>query len=771
VTDPGKPTRRSDEASEDFGLSMREESYHMVGQSVYRVDGLGKLTGKACYAGDIALPGMLHLKLLRSDRPHAKILGIRTAGAQAHPGVIAVFTCRDIPGTNRIGRDVPDQDVLCVDKVRFIGDPVVLVAAETPDAAEEATALIEVDYEDLPGIFSPEEALMPGAAKIHPNGNILNEQSLLQGDPDRALKAADVVVANTYRTQMVEHAYLEPEAGVASFAEGKMTVWMPSKYSHFDQRELSDAIGIPQALVRVVNTTIGGCFGDKTSLSPGYYAALAALKTGRPAKMVYSREESFIAGRKRHPFIIRHTTGASRDGRILAAKVEILADTGAYCASGLTVVAKSLIHAAGPYEIPNVSIKVTFAYTNNPVGGSMRGLGVPQAAFAHESQIDILAEKLGMDPFDIRVKNGFRPGSITATGQRLGKSVGLGETLAAVRAEMARIGTPPSTASKKYGWGVAAMFYGIGAVGRSNPGRARLEVDDAGVFTLFVGIGDVGQGSSTALVQIVAEVLRCRMEEIRVVTGDTDCCPDSGVTAASRVTYIVGRSVQIAAEKLKGQLQEAAASSIGVAPGSLRLESGFFLCPEIPLLRASVAQAVATAKEKGIPLAAEGVFDPEFITLDPKTGQGEPMATYAFATQAALAAVDVGSGEVEILSIVACHDVGRAVNPDSVTGQIEGGVSMGFGFSLMEEILLEEGRIRNPGFGQYFLPTALDMPDTVALIAEAPEATGPFGAKGVGEPALVPTTPAILNAIHAAAGIRVKELPATPERVWRLLHP
>jgi CO/xanthine dehydrogenase Mo-binding subunit len=750
---------------------MNKESCDVVGQSVFRVDGPDKLTGKACYAGDIALPGMLHLKLLRSDRPHAKILGIRTAEAQAHPGVAAVFTCRDIPGSNRIGRDVPDQAVLCVDKVRFIGDPVALVAAETPEAAEEAMALIGVDYEDLPGIFSPEEALMPGAAKIHPNGNILNEQSLLQGDPDRALKAADVVVVNTYRTQMVEHAYLEPEAGVARFAEGKMTVWMPSKYAHFDQRELADAIGVPEALVRVVNTTIGGCFGDKTSLSPGYYAALAALKIGRPAKMVYSREESFIAGRKRHPFIIRHTTGASRDGRILAAKVEIVADTGAYCASGLTVVAKSLIHAAGPYEIPNVSIKVTFAYTNNPVGGSMRGLGVPQAAFAHESQIDILAEKLAMDPFDIRVKNGFRPGSITATGQRLGESVGLVETLTAVRAEMARIGTPPSTAWKKYGWGVASMFYGIGAVGRSNPGRARLEVDDAGAFTLFVGIGDVGQGSSTALVQIVAEVLRCRMEEIRVVTGDTDCCPDSGVTAASRVTYIVGRSVQIAAEKLKGQLQEAAASIIGVAPGSLWLESGFFLCPEVPLRRVSVAQAVATAKEKGIPLAAEGVFDPEFIALDPKMGQGAPMATYAFATQAALAAVDIGSGEVEILSIVACHDVGKAVNPDSVTGQIEGGVSMGFGFSLMEEILLEEGRIRNPGFGQYFLPTALDMPDTIALIAEAPEATGPFGAKGVGEPALLPTTPAILNAIHAAAGIRVKELPATPERVWRLLHP
>jgi CO/xanthine dehydrogenase Mo-binding subunit len=748
---------------------MSHQSFDVVGRSVSRVDGPDKLTGKACYAGDIAFPGMLHLKLLRSDRPHGKILGIRTAEAQAHPGVVAVLTCRDIPGTNRIGREIRDQDVLCADKVRFIGDPVALVAAETLEAAEAAVALIRVDYEDLPGIFSPEAALAPGAAEIHPGGNLLMERSLLRGDPDRALKDADVVVANTYLTPMVEHAYLEPEAGVARLDDGKLTVWMPSKYSHFDRRELAEAIGLPLAKVRVVNATIGGCFGDKTSLSPGYYAALAALKTGRPAKMVYSREESFIATRKRHPFVMRYATGASRDGRILAVKIEILADTGAYCASGPTVLVKSLIHAAGPYDIPNISMKVSFAYTNNPVGGSMRGLGVPQVAFAHESQIDIIARELGMDPLDIRVKNGFRPGSITATGQRLGDSVSLVETLAAVRAEMERIGTPPSTAAKKYGWGVASMFYGIGAGGRSNPGGARLEVDDAGAFTLFVGIGDVGQGSSTALVQIAAEVLRCRVEEIRLVSGDTESCPDSGVTAASRVTYIVGRSVQIAAEKMERLLREAAASIIGVSPGSLRLEGGFFLYRDDPGRRVSVAQAVAAARGKGIPLVAEGVFDPEFVALDPVTGQGAPMATYAFATQAALVAVDAGSGVVEVLTIVACHDVGRAVNPDGVTGQIEGGISMGVGFSLTEEILLDAGRIENAGFKDYFLPTSLDMPDTVALIAEAPEATGPFGAKGVGEPALLPTTPAVVNAIHAAAGVRIKELPATPEKIWRLL--
>ncbi|MDO8944138.1 MAG: molybdopterin-dependent oxidoreductase, partial [Desulfobacterales bacterium] len=306
--------------------------------------------------------------------------------------------------------------------------------------------------------------------------------------------------------------------------------------------------------------------------------------------------------------------------------------------------------------------------------------------------------------------------------------------------------------------------------GRSNPGVARMEVNDAGEFTLYVGIGDVGQGSSTALVQIAAEVLRQRVGEIRLVSGDTDLCPDSGVTAASRVTYIVGRAVQIAAEKLKGVLKDAAAQLVGMPSETLQLDNGFFYSTDNPKRRVSVPQAVGALKAKGIPLGAEGIYDPEFVALDPKTGQGKPMATYAFATQAALVAVDPGSGEVEVLSVVACHDVGTAVNPDSVTGQIEGAVSMGLGFSLMEEIILEKGRIVNPGYSRYFMPTVLDMPEMVSIIAEAPEATGPFGAKGVGEPALIPTTPAILNAIHSATGIRVKELPATPERLWTLLN-
>ncbi len=745
---------------------MAKKDFVTIGQSVGRVDARDKLTGQATYAGDLYPPGMLHLKMLRSDRPHARILKIQTEKAERHPGVACVFTYRDIPGANRIGGERKDQPVLCDDKVRLIGDPVALVAAETPEAAQGAISLIQVDYEDLPGIFSPEDALCPDAVKIHEAGNVLQERSLLKGDPDRGLRDAEVVITNTYRTQMVEHAYLEPEAAVASWEEGRVTVWMPTKYAHADRRELAGVLDLPLDRIRIVNATIGGYFGDKTSLSPGYYAALACLKTGRPSKMVYTREESFQVSRKRHPFTMHYTTGATREGRLLAVKVDIVADTGAYAHSGSTVLLKSLIHAAGPYEIPNVSVREKFVYTNNPVGGSMRGLGVPQVAFAHESQMEILAETLHLDPFKIRLMNGMKTGSLTATGQRLGDSVALARTIEKVRDEIAGIGTPRSSGSRRYGWGIAAMFYGIGLAGRSNPGVARIEVDDSGRFTLYTGIVDGGQGSYTALSQIAAEVLGCGAEEIRLIAGDTDCCPDSGVTAGSRVTYVVGRSVQIAAQKLNEMLKDSAADLIEISPEDVDFNDGFFYPPEAPNRRVSLAEVVQSMKNKGMSPVAEGVFNPEVIPLDPKTCLGSPYSTYAFATQGALVSVDTDSGETEVLCVVASHDVGKAINPACIAGQIEGCVSMGCGYAMTEEIVLKNGRIQNPSFSEYYLPTALDVPEVVSSIVECAEPSGPFGAKGVGEPALVPTAPAILNAIHTATGVRLKELPATPERLW-----
>lgn len=741
-----------------------KKSAEIIGKSMTRVDSPGKLTGESRYAGDIYLPGMLYLKILRSDRPHARILGLWPEEATRYPGVVAIFSSKDIPGANQLRHG---YFVLCEDRVRCIGDPVAMVAATTPKAAAAAAGLIRVDYEDLPGVFSPEEALLPDAVPIHDTGNLLFDRVLVKGKPEEGLQDAAVLITNTYRTHMVEHAYLEPEAGVANCVKGKVTIWMPSKYAHSDRKEIAGMLGLPLDKVRLINTTIGGSFGAKNSLSPGYYAALASLKTERPAKMVYSRKESFMASSKRHPFIIDYTTGADQDGRIIAVKVEVLADGGAYPASSSSVFMKSLIHATGPYEIPHVQVRVKGVYTNNPTAASMRGLGVPQMAVAHESQMDILAKTLDLDPYEIRLKNALRPGSVTATGQILGSSVGLSATLQQVKEAIAGQDPPPSHGSKRYGWGIASMFYGVGS---AKPGAARLEADMDGNYTLSVGCGDVGQGSDTALVQIAAAVLRCPAEKIRICASDTDRCPDSGPTVGSRVTYVVGRAVEIAARKLKKLLQEAACTLLDASPKDLRLVDGHFCLTTDPQRRVALARAVTCLQEHGLAPQAEGVFYPEVTAPDPLKTQGNPMATYAFATQGALVAVDMDSGEVEVLSVVASHDVGRAVNPASVTGQIEGAISMGLGYSLMEEVLLDKGRILNTDLRRYVITTSMDMPEITSMLVEAEEVSGPFGAKGVGEPALIPVAPAILNAISTATGIFIKALPVTPEALWRRLR-
>jgi CO/xanthine dehydrogenase Mo-binding subunit len=734
-------------------------TYQILGRPLPRVDVLDKVTGKAIYTADISFPGMLHLKVLRSSLPHARILAIHTEKAKVYPGVVVVLTSRDIPGTNRTGPNVKDQPALCEDKVRRVGDAVALVAAETPDIAAEALALIDVDYEELPGIFSFDEALEPEAVKIYDAGNLLCDRALRKGDSDQALKNADVVITNTYRTQMTEHAYMEPEAGVAVCEAGKVTVWMPSKYAHSDQRQIAALLGLPGDKVRLILPTIGGGFGDKDCLNPGYYAALVSAKTGRPAKMVHDREESFVTSNKRHPFVIDYTTGATRDGRIVAAKVDIRADTGAYTSYGVMTLMRALIHAAGPYDIANVYVRARAAFTNNPIAGAMRGFGVPQVAVAHESQLDLLAEALKLDPFEVRLKNGLKTGSCTATGQRLDNSVGLAETLCAVRDEIAKRKVPPSSGSKKYGWGIASMFYGIGKTAGPNPGCARMVAEDSGEFALYVGCGDGGQGVQATMIQIAAETLQTTPDKIHAILGDTDRCADAGPSSASRVTYVVGRAVQLTAERLRESLTQAAAALLETNMQQIVLEHGAFHRSDCPQRRLYLPEVVCYMKERGISTVAEASFNPATTALDAATGQGIPYATYAFATQAALVEANLETGKVEVLSIVASHDVGRAVNPINAAAQIHGGVSMGVGYGLTEEVVVKNGAICNPQFADYIVPTAMDMPEITTMLVESEEPTGPFGAKGLGEPALLPTAPAILNAVAAATGVHAKETP------------
>jgi len=422
------------------GVTEKAVSFHVVGRSCRRVDGAAKVLGQAKFAADIRLPGMLHARVLRSSVPHAILRGVDPSAALAAPGVVGVYTAKDIPGENRVGIVVKDEPVLVADRIRRVGDPLAVVVAESEEAAVRALPLIEVDYHELPGVFSPLEAMAAGAPKVHGEGNVQSVTRIKKGDVEKALAQAAVVINRRYTTQMVEHAYLEPEAGVAAVQDGLVTLWVSTQNPHYDRREVARVLGIGQHRVRIIQAATGGGFGGKLDISVQCVLALAAWKTGRPVRLVYRREESFVASPKRHPFIIDYTSACDGKGRLLAVKVRIVGDTGAYASYGPAVLRRAAVHATGPYEVPNVLVEAYCVYTNNPTAGAMRGFGVPQVAFAHESQMDLLAAELGLDPFTIRLRNCLRPGSYTATGQMLVAGVGIEETILRARAKAQELG-------------------------------------------------------------------------------------------------------------------------------------------------------------------------------------------------------------------------------------------------------------------------------------------------------------------------------------------
>ncbi len=531
------------------------EKLKIIGENALRVGALERLKGNAPFAADIRREGELALLVLRSDRPHARILSIDASEALSQPGCVAVFTARDIPGRNRLGIINKDQRLLADDKVRYVGDPVALVAAETLGAAERALSLIRVDYEDLPAVFDAEEALKEGAPLVHDKGNLLHRRPVVRGNADEALKKAAVVVENDYTTTFIEHTYLEPDAGCGYIEpDGVIVVYASTQNPHYDQKDVAVLLGLDENLVRIVQAATGGGFGSKLDLNVQGYIALAVHKLGRPARMVYTREEAYLATAKRHPVKIHCITGADENGKLVAVKARIIGNTGAYGSYGMAVATRIAVHITGPYEVPNVDVDAHFAYTNSPMCGAMRGFGVPQAAVAHESQMDLLAEKLNLSPVEIRRRNIYRVGSVTSSGQVLNASVGIGATLDAVapRFEAARSETTEGLKPHlKRGVGVACMVYGIGNTAMQNPSTARVEMNRDGTVTVFTGAADIGQGSTTTLRQIAAEAMALRPEEIRMVVADTRYTTSAGATSASRQTYISGNAVLDAANKLK----------------------------------------------------------------------------------------------------------------------------------------------------------------------------------------------------------------------------
>lgn len=725
-----------------------------------------RLRGKALFSADIPLKDALVLRVFRSSRPHAKILELDVSEARKVPGVEGVFTALDVPGRNLIGLITKDQPLLAHEKVRFVGDPVALVAARSEEAAQKGIEAIRVKYQDLPAVFSAEEAMAHGAPALHEKGNLLHRRVVVKGDVSSSMAKAAVVVERTYQTSHIEHTYLEPDAGVGyQDWDGTLVIMASTQNPHYDQKEVAELLGLREEKVRIIQAATGGGFGSKLDLTVQGFIGLALYHLGKPVRLVFSREEAYLATPKRHPLTIWMRTGADSRGRLLAVQARILCDTGAYSSYGVAVATRAAIHATGPYEVENVQVESLAVYTNNPIAGAMRGFGVPQVAFAHESQMDLLAEELGMDPLEIRRINVLKPGAFTATGQKLCSSVGILEALEALEPHYKEaLGNWKGSNASSYvkrGVGLGAMWYGIGNTGVQNPSTAKVELDEHGTVTLYTGAADMGQGSTTVLAQIAAQALGVRPESLNLVVADTKYTTNAGASSASRQTYISGNAVLDACRKLAQVLLTVASDALKSSKETLLLEGGQVVVSGNPGKRISFAELAKRAKKKNLPLSWQGYFDPETTPLDPQTGKGIPYATYAFACQMAQVEVDVLTGSVKVQKVVAAHDVGRAVNPEAVKGQILGGVAMGVGFALMEEY--------QPGstvsMKDYHIPTVADMPEVLPIIVEAAEPTGPFGAKGVGEPALIPTAPAILNAIADALGERIYKLPANLERV------
>ena len=722
-----------------------------VGTSVIRPDALSKTMGTAVFARDLSVPGMLHMKLVFAGRPHARIVRVDATRALACPGVQAVFTAADVPH-NLYGLMIPDQPVFCYDVVRFVGDRVAAVVAETREQAEAASREVIVEYEDLPVLASPEEALRPGAPVLHAEhpDNILRTIRLRRGDVDAAMAAADVVVDRTYYTSYQEHAFMEPEAGLGYIDEqGRVTVHGAGQNAHDDQRQIAEALCLPLEQVRIIYGPIGGAFGGREDISVQLVLALAAWRLRRPVKIEWTRSESIRSHHKRHPIWLHYKWGARRDGTLVAAEMDITSDAGAYASTSTSVIENFLFAATGPYNIPNVRIDGRTVYTNNISTGALRGFGAPQAAFASELQMAHLAEALGIDPVTIRLRNCLRQGDQLATGSPAPVGGDLPELIeACARAGgavetaggwvlPALVASPTAQAvGKRRGFGFAISMKNAGfSFGFPEGSIARVvlrggsTIETAEVHT---AAAEVGQGTHSVLAQLAAERLGIPIERVVVVASDTANIGDAGPASASRLTFFAGNAVIGAADR-----------------------------------------ALARWHDEDRPAVAEYRYNaPTTIPFDPETGASAfGSVSFSYAAQAVEVEVDTATGIVRLDRVVAVQDPGRAVNPQQVQAQIEGGVVQAQGWALMENLVTEGGRVLTDTLSTYLIPTTRDIPASVEThLLERPDPEGPLGVRGVGEAPFGPLAPAIVCAVRDATGVWFDRIPLTPEVVWQGLR-
>lgn len=733
-------------------------TFNYIGKSLARVDARGKVSGETPYAGDLSMPGMLHMKVLFAGRPHARIKSIDTRKAQAAPGVAAVFTAKDVP-VNEYGLQWQDQPVLCgpgsskpgADVVRFVGDQVAVVVAESEAQAAAAVKLIEVEYEDLPVVTDPLEAMQPGAPRVHPeigDSNICVHYKIRKGNVDEAFAKADVIVESEYRTPVQEHAYLQPEAGLAYIdEENRVTVVCGGQWTHEDQEQIAHALHLPIEQVRVIYPAVGGAFGGREDMSVQIILALAAWKLKKPVRIIWSRQESIIGHGKRHPIILRARWGATREGKVIAIENEIIGDAGAYMYTTNKVLGNSTITSTGPYFIPNVKTDVYGVYTNNVPSAAFRGFGAPQALFMAEMQMNKLAEKLGMDPVEFRLKNALKDGDTMGVGTPAPNPVSI---IPCIEAARDKFGWQPSQGRKSAdrssspavhslpavvrGKGFAAGFKNIGfSFGYQENCwakvelRGKAEIDEVVVYHASA---EVGQGTHTVMAQMAAEAVGVPLEKVRLIVSDTATSGSSGSVSASRMTFMSGNAIRGAAK--------------------------------IALEKWSAEERPAVGEFK--------YLAPRTTNFEPETGYSTPNFAYAWVAQAAEVEVDTETGHVRVVRLVSADDVGQAINPALVQGQVEGAVVQAQGYAIQEEYKTKNGYVLTDQLSTYLIPTVLDIPETVeTVLIQVPDPNGPWGARGVGELPYLPVAPAIAAAIHDATGVWIDEFPFTPERVLRAL--
>jgi len=753
------------------------DKFFVVGKRTERLDSLAKVLGKAKYAADDIPENALHLKVLRSRVPHAIVVGVQAP--RPRRAVKAFITAKDIPGINVSSCIIQDRPLMAQDRVRSVADIIGVAAAEDSDAATDFLKSVQVRYGRLPVLESPFESLRDGSVKIHESGNIARHLQLRKGDVQRGFEQADAILSETYSTQFQDAAPIEPEAGYAvPGPKGSVTVVGSMQNPFYVRGSVARILGVPEGKVRVIQATTGGAFGaksDEVAMDIAALTALTALKTRRPAALVYSREESMILHSKRHPFTIKHKTGATNEGKLTAAEIELVADTGAYASNGPLVVVRALFHATGPYVIPNVKSDAYCVYTNNTIAGSFRGFGSPQAHFAAECQMDALAQKLDLDPMEFRLKNILRPGSQTATGQVLDSSVGLEECIMKVRAasewDRKKSAWREKTGRKRRGIGVALVYHGnsIGPEGIDRS-SASLSIDEKGRVTLRIGLTEYGTGARSGLAQIASEVIGVPLSQMVSAPADTRTSPDSGGTFASRTVVMGGNAVRKAATALRKRLDEVAAQVLRCDAGLIEIREGIARRRDDPTRKITFRDLVKSCLRRKVSLSETVDFTATGVAFDEKTSQGIPYLQYTFGAIVAEVEVDTSLGTVTPLKFTTAYDVGRAINPLSIEGQIEGGAAQALGYALMEELAHKGGAVVNPSLTDYYLPTSLDVPEVESFLVECPGVLGPYGAKSMGEPPIDSPAPALVNAIAHAVDVRINSLPATPEKILLALE-